>query len=92
VLNDVTANSILKADKSCVQWDRAKGFNTFCPIGPVIVSGIEPNGLVVRSLVNGVEKQNYPVSDMIFKPRQPVSSISRNTTLYPGDIIACGTP
>lgn len=90
-INDVTARSILRADSSFVQWDRAKGFDTFCPIGPYIVSGIEPNDLIVRAVLNGAEKQNYPVSDMIFKPRQLVSLISQDTTLYPGDVIACGT-
>ena len=90
-INDVTARTILRADSSFVQWDRAKGFDTFCPIGPYIVSGIEPNDLVVRAVLNGAEKQNYPVSDMIFKPRQLVSLISQDTTLNPGDVIACGT-
>jgi 2-keto-4-pentenoate hydratase/2-oxohepta-3-ene-1,7-dioic acid hydratase in catechol pathway len=90
-VNDVTARNILRADSSFVQWDRAKGFDTFCPIGPYIVSGIEPNDLVVRAVLNGAEKQNYPVSDMIFKPRQLVSLISQDTTLYPGDVISCGT-
>ncbi len=90
-INDVTAKTVLKADKSFVQWDRAKGFDTFCPIGPYIVSGIEPNNLIVRAVLNGVEKQSYPVADMIFKPRELVSLISQDTTLLPGDVIACGT-
>ncbi|MCM8885652.1 MAG: fumarylacetoacetate hydrolase family protein, partial [Candidatus Thiodiazotropha sp.] len=47
--------------------------------------------LVVKTLVNGVEQQNYPVSDMFFLPHQIVSRLSRDMTLYPGDIIACGT-
>jgi len=91
IVNDVTARAILKADASFAQWGRSKSFDTFGPIGPVIASGIEPDKLVVRSLVNGVEKQNYPVADMFYRPRQIVSLLSHDMTLNPGDIIACGT-
>ena len=91
IVNDVTARGILKADPTFAQWGRSKSFDTFGPIGPVIVSGIEPDQLVVRSLINGVEKQNYPVADMFYRPRQIISLLSQDLTLYPGDIIACGT-
>lgn len=91
IVNDITARGILKADPTFAQWGRAKSFDTFGPIGPVIASGIEPDQLVVRSLVNGVEKQNYPVSDMFYRPRQIVSLLSHDLTLDPGDIISCGT-
>lgn len=91
IVNDVTARDILKADPSFTQWGRSKSYDTFGPIGPVIASGIEPDQLVVRTLINGVEKQNYPVTDMFYRPRQIVSLLSRDMTLNPGDVIACGT-
>lgn len=90
-VNDVTARSVLKADPSFVQWVRAKSFDTFGVFGPGIVTGIDPDALVVRTLVNGVEKQNYPVADMFVRPREIVSLLSQDMTLMPGDIIACGT-
>ena len=90
-VNDVTAVGILQADPSFVQWGRSKSFDTFGPIGPAIVSGIDPDQLVVRSLVNGVEKQNYPVTDMFYRPREIVSLLSHDMTLNPGDVIACAT-
>ncbi len=90
-VNDVTAVEILRMDKTFEQWTRSKGFDTFGPIGPAIVSGLDPQGLRVRAILNGQERQNYPVADMIFSPAQLVSLISRDMTLEPGDIIACGT-
>ena len=57
----------------------------------MIASGIEPDQLVVRALVNGVEKQNYPVMDMFYRPREIVSLLSHDMTLNPGDVIACAT-
>ena len=94
-INDVTAADILRMDKTFEQWVRSKSFDTFCPIGPVITTGIDPAGLSVKSIlvVDGVEqeRQNYPVADMIFSPAKLASLISRDMTLEPGDIIACGT-
>ena len=90
-VNDVTAVGILNSDAYFAQWGRAKSFDTFGPFGPVIASGIEPDDLVVRSLVNGVEKQNFPVSDMFYQPREIVSLLSQDMTLHPGDLIACAT-
>lgn len=90
-VNDVTARNILKSDPTFAQWTRAKSFDTFGVFGPVIARGIDPTRLRVRTLVNGVEKQNYAVSDMFYSPRQLVSLISHDMTLNPGDIIACGT-
>jgi 2-keto-4-pentenoate hydratase/2-oxohepta-3-ene-1,7-dioic acid hydratase in catechol pathway len=90
-VNDVTARGILKSDPSFVQWVRAKSFDTFGAFGPGIVTGIDPDRLIVRTLVDGVEKQNYPVADMFVRPRQIVSLLSRDMTLHPGDVIACGT-
>jgi len=90
-INDVTARGILKADPTFTQWVRSKSFDTFGPIGPVIATGIEPDQLVVHTRVNGVEKQNYPVADMFYRPRQIVSLLSHDMTLHAGDVIACGT-
>jgi 2-keto-4-pentenoate hydratase/2-oxohepta-3-ene-1,7-dioic acid hydratase in catechol pathway len=90
-INDVTAAEIIQKDPSFAQWTRAKSFDTFGVFGPVIATGLDPLGLSVKTLLDGKERQNYPVSDMIFKPAQIVSLISRDLTLYPGDVICCGT-
>jgi 2-keto-4-pentenoate hydratase/2-oxohepta-3-ene-1,7-dioic acid hydratase in catechol pathway len=90
-VNDVTAVDLLKADPSFPQWTRAKGFDSFGPFGPTIVTGVDPANLSVRTLVNGRERQNYRVADMIFGPLELVSLLSRDVTLLPGDVIACGT-
>jgi 2-keto-4-pentenoate hydratase/2-oxohepta-3-ene-1,7-dioic acid hydratase in catechol pathway len=90
-VNDVTALDLLKADLSFAQWTRAKSFDCFGPFGPVISTNVDPAELVVRTLVNGKERQNYAVHDMIFAPAQLVSLISRDMTLLPGDVISCGT-
>lgn len=90
-VNDVTAIELIQKDPSFAQWDRAKGFDTFGVFGPVVATGLDPAGLSVRTRLNGEERQNYPVSDMIFPPAKLVAEISRCMTLYPGDVIACGT-
>ena len=90
-VNDITAVELLKTDPSFAQWTRAKSFDGFGPFGPVIATDVNPAELVVRTLVNGKERQNYPGRDMIFSPAQLVSLISRDLTLCPGDIISCGT-
>ena len=90
-VNDVTAMELLKSDPSFPQWTRAKSFDGFGPFGPVIGTDIDPAELVVRTLINGKERQHYPVRDMIFSPAQLVSLLSRDLTLFPGDIISCGT-
>ena len=89
--NDVTHADILNRDASFAQWVRAKGFDTFCPFGPVVATGLDPATLVVKTTLNGQERQNYPVSDMRFSVAQLVSKISQDMTLLPGDIILCGT-
>ena len=89
--NDVTAAEIIQKDPTFAQWTRAKGFDTFGVFGPVIATDANPLDLHVKTLLDGKERQNYPVSDMIFKPAQIVSLISRDMTLYPGDVISCGT-
>jgi 2-keto-4-pentenoate hydratase/2-oxohepta-3-ene-1,7-dioic acid hydratase in catechol pathway len=90
-VNDVTAIDLLHADESFPQWARAKGCETFGPVGPAIATGLDWRGLSVRTLVGGRERQNYPVSDMIFAPPAILSLISREITLLPGDLISCGT-
>jgi len=89
--NDVTAAELIQKDPTFAQWTRAKGFDTFGVFGPVIATDVNPLELSVKTLLDGKERQNYPVSDMIFKPAQIVSLISRDMTLYPGDVISCGT-
>ncbi|MET0051852.1 MAG: fumarylacetoacetate hydrolase family protein [Candidatus Thiodiazotropha sp.] len=90
-VNDVTARGLMHEDPSFVQWTRAKSFDTFGVIGPVIATGLDAASLVVKTLVDGVEMQNYPVNDMFFLPHQIVSRLSHDMTLNPGDVIACGT-
>ena len=90
-VNDVTAVDLLKKNPTFDQWTRAKSFDTFGPFGPVITTGVDPMKLVIRTLINGKERQNYPVSDMFFPPHKLVAMVSRDMTLEPGDIISCGT-
>ncbi len=90
-VNDVTAAEIIQKDPTFPQWVRAKGYDTFGPFGPAIATGLDPYRLTVRTILNREERQNYPVSDMIFGPHQLVALISRDMTLEPGDVIACGT-
>lgn len=89
--NDVTAAEILHRDASFAQWVRAKGFDTFCPLGPTVATGLDPARLVVKTTLNGEVRQDYPISDMRFSVQQLVSLISRDITLLAGDIILCGT-
>lgn len=88
-LNDVTARDLQAKD---VQFTRAKGFDTFCPIGPVIAQEIEPGGLLVQTFVNGEMRQEGHTSDLIFPVSKLVSFISQVMTLNPGDVVATGTP
>jgi 2-keto-4-pentenoate hydratase/2-oxohepta-3-ene-1,7-dioic acid hydratase in catechol pathway len=90
-VNDVTAADIINKNPTFPQWTRAKSFDTFGAFGPVIATGLDPAGLRVRTILNGQERQNYPVSDMIIPPARLVSLISQDMTLLPGDLIACGT-
>ena len=90
-VNDVTAASVIKEDPSFEQWCRAKGYDSFGACGPYIRTGFDPDGMTVKALQNGRERQSYPISDMIFSPPQLVSRISHFMTLQPGDIISCGT-
>jgi 2-keto-4-pentenoate hydratase/2-oxohepta-3-ene-1,7-dioic acid hydratase in catechol pathway len=90
-VNDVTAIDILKKEPGFDQWSRSKSFDTFCPLGPAIATGLDPMTLSVRTVLDGSERQNYPVADMIFPPAKLIALISRDVTLEPGDVIACGT-
>jgi 2-keto-4-pentenoate hydratase/2-oxohepta-3-ene-1,7-dioic acid hydratase in catechol pathway len=90
-VNDITATDVIGKDATFAQWARAKGFDDFCPFGPVITSGLDPATLVVRTILNGEERQSYPISDMIFTAQQLVSKISHDMTLLPADLICCGT-
>ena len=90
-INDVTAIEILNRDPGYAQWTRSKSFNTFGVFGPYITSGVDPMSLHIKTILNEQERQNYPVSDMIFPPAKLVSLISQDVPLEPGDIIACGT-
>ncbi len=90
-VNDVTAVELLNKDSTFTQWTRAKSFDTFGVFGPVIATDLDPERLVVKSHLNGTERQNYPVSDMVFLPDRLVSLISQDVSLMPGDVIACGT-
>jgi 2-keto-4-pentenoate hydratase/2-oxohepta-3-ene-1,7-dioic acid hydratase in catechol pathway len=89
--NDVTVNDIIRRDPSFAQWVRAKGFDGFCPFGPVVATDLDPATLTVTTRLDGQVRQSYPVSDMRFSVEQLVSLISHDMTLLPGDIILCGT-
>jgi 2-keto-4-pentenoate hydratase/2-oxohepta-3-ene-1,7-dioic acid hydratase in catechol pathway len=92
VINDVSARDIQFADK---QWVRGKSLDTFCPMGPIIVTADEipnPQSLKLGCQVNGTDLQNDTTKNMIFGVAVLVSELSKSFTLYPGDIIATGTP
>ena len=89
--NDVTAASILNLDPTFAQWVRAKGFDTFCPLGPAIATGLDATTLRVKTTLNGQLRQDYPISDMRFSVARLISSISHDMTLFAGDVILCGT-
>jgi 2-keto-4-pentenoate hydratase/2-oxohepta-3-ene-1,7-dioic acid hydratase in catechol pathway len=88
-VNDVTCRDLQKVDG---QWGRAKGFDTFCPVGPRIASGLDWRGLELICRVNGVERQRAKATDMHFSIPELVSFLSGIMTLEPGDLIATGTP
>jgi 2-keto-4-pentenoate hydratase/2-oxohepta-3-ene-1,7-dioic acid hydratase in catechol pathway len=88
-LNDVTARDIQKRD---VQFTRGKGFDTFCPIGPVIETEFDARKFAVSTTVNGVRKQAGDASQMLFSVDAIIRWIAQVMTLLPGDVIATGTP
>ena len=87
--NDVTARDLQKKDG---QWTRAKSFDTFAPMGPAIVTGLDPSSLVVESRLNGKKRQSASTADLVFDVPELVHFISTVMTLLPGDVIATGTP
>jgi 2-keto-4-pentenoate hydratase/2-oxohepta-3-ene-1,7-dioic acid hydratase in catechol pathway len=88
-LNDVTARPLQRKD---VQWTRAKGFDTFCPVGPHLVCGLELGNLRVQSFVNGAPRQDGHTRDLIFSVETLVKFIADVMTLHPGDLVSTGTP
>ncbi len=90
IANDVTARDLQRSDG---QWSRAKGFDTFCPLGPAIETDFDPDGdarLVAR--VNGEVRQDAPISDMVHSVADIIAYASAAFTLLPGDVILTGTP
>ena len=90
-VNDITALEVLFADPSFPQWTRAKGYDGFGVIGPVIETDVNWQELTVKVMVGTRERQSYELSDMIMPPAKIVSKLSADMTLNPGDVIACGT-
>jgi 2-keto-4-pentenoate hydratase/2-oxohepta-3-ene-1,7-dioic acid hydratase in catechol pathway len=88
-VNDVTARDLQKKDG---QWSRAKGFDTFCPVGPWIISGIDPSDILVEGIHNSEIKQSGRTSMMIFNVPYLISYVSHFMTLEAGDLISTGTP
>jgi 2-keto-4-pentenoate hydratase/2-oxohepta-3-ene-1,7-dioic acid hydratase in catechol pathway len=88
-VNDVTARELQRSD---VQFTRAKGFDTFCPVGPCLATGLDLGNLRVVGRVNGQVRQSGSTGDMVFAPAHLVWYVSRVMTLLPGDMISTGTP
>jgi len=89
VVCDVTARDLQKKDG---QWTRAKGMDTFCPVGPVVVTGLDPQALGIACRVNGELRQNGSTRDMMFSVAAVIAYASQVMTLEPGDLLVTGTP
>lgn len=89
ICNDVTARDLQEAD---VQWARAKGFDTFAPLGPCIATALDPATLRLRTYLNGELKQDAATSSLIFSVERLIEYISAAFTLEAGDVISTGTP
>ena len=90
IVNDVTARDLQKSDG---QWSRAKGFDTFCPVGPIVSNEIDPEaGITVETRLNGEVRQHGSTRDFIFPIGALLRHITAAMTLYPGDLIPTGTP
>lgn len=87
--NDVTARDLQRKDG---QWSRAKGFDTFCPLGPVIETDFDPASATIETRVNGEVRQRAPLTDMIHSVPAIIAYASAVFTLLPGDVILTGTP
>jgi 2-keto-4-pentenoate hydratase/2-oxohepta-3-ene-1,7-dioic acid hydratase in catechol pathway len=90
-VNDVTAMDLLFENGDFPQWARSKSFDTFGCLGPAIATDFDWAVAELTTRLDGVERQNYKLSDMIFPPLELVRRISADMTLLPGDVIACGT-
>ncbi|MBM3807643.1 MAG: fumarylacetoacetate hydrolase family protein [Acidimicrobiia bacterium] len=88
-LNDVTARELQARD---VQYSRAKGFDTFCPIGPCIAVGLDPSALGIEGSVNGERRHHSNTRELIFPVPYLIEHVTRFMTLNPGDVITTGTP
>ncbi|MDQ3301685.1 MAG: fumarylacetoacetate hydrolase family protein [Myxococcota bacterium] len=88
-VNDVTVRDLQKRDG---QWTRAKGFDTFCPIGPRIVAGLDPANLRIITRVNGEIRQDSSTADLIFDVPAIIAFVTAHMTLEVGDVISTGTP
>ena len=88
-VNDVTVRELQQKDG---QWTRAKGFDTFCPIGPRVVRGLDPSNLRVQARVNGQVQQDSTTADMVFDVPSLIAFVSEHMTLEVGDVISTGTP
>lgn len=88
-LNDVTARDLQNKD---VQYTRAKGFDTFAPLGPCIAIGVDPSNLAIEGWVNGEKRQSSSTSQLIFPVPELIEFVTRFCTLEPGDILTTGTP
>ena len=90
IVNDVTARDLQKSDG---QWSRAKGFDTFCPMGPLVTDEVDPaTGLTVETRLNGEVNQHGTTKDLIFDIAALLRHITAAMTLLPGDVIPTGTP
>jgi len=87
--NDVTARDQQRSDG---QWSRAKGYDTFCPIGPWIETDIDPGDLAIRTTLNGETRQDSRTSLIVHKIPELIEYITACMTLLPGDVILTGTP
>ncbi len=87
--NDVTVRDLQKKD---VQYTRAKGFDSFCPVGPRVVAGLDPSNLRITTRLNGQVRQDSTTADLIFSVPAIVAFVSRVMTLEEGDVITTGTP
>ena len=90
-VNDVTAAEVLNENGDFAQWCRSKGYDTFGCLGPAIATDFDWANARVITRLDGTERQNYPLSDMILPPAELVSRISQDMSLLPGDVIAVGT-
>ena len=88
-INDVSCRDLQKKDG---QWARAKGFDTFCPLGPKIVAGLDPRNLRIQTRLNGDIKQDSTTADLIFDVATLIAFCSQHMTLEFGDVISTGTP